>query len=153
MFKSQEIGSGFVLFQMIFEALQSELFRLTFHSPSSKISEFNLLKLSLSNSEPFLKGPSKRFKKKLFVFVAVFNEILKIIKQMHNFSRIPVASHEWTSIHWSRILFTVNIFSTILCYYSYKLPTTGSSHFIFEINIGTRRIRHRTTLNVNYYLV
>ena len=71
---------------------------------------FNLLKWSLSKSEPFLKGPSKRFKKKWFVSVTVFNKIFEIIKQMHNFSRIPVASHEWTSIHWSRILFTVNIF-------------------------------------------
>ena len=36
-FVSQEIGSSLVSFQMIFEALQSELFRFNFHSLSSKI--------------------------------------------------------------------------------------------------------------------
>ena len=45
-FSSQEIGSGLVSFKMIFEALQSELFRLNFPSLSSKtlkIWEFNLM--------------------------------------------------------------------------------------------------------------
>jgi len=27
--------------------------------------------------------------------------------------------------------------------------SSDSSHFIFEINVGKRRIRHRTTLNLN----
>ena len=45
MFSSQEIGSGLVSFQMIFEALQSELVRFDFHflrSKLQKIPEFNL---------------------------------------------------------------------------------------------------------------
>ena len=45
MFSSQEIGSGLVSFQMIFEALQSDLVRFDFHSLRSKlkkIPEFNL---------------------------------------------------------------------------------------------------------------
>ena len=45
-FSSQEIGSSLVSSESIFEALQSELFRLKFHAPSSKIlkaPEFNLL--------------------------------------------------------------------------------------------------------------
>ena len=44
-FGSQGIGSNLVSFQMIFEALQSELFRFKFHSLGfklQKISEFNL---------------------------------------------------------------------------------------------------------------
>ena len=44
-FSAQEIGSSLELFQMIFEALQFELFRFNFHSMSSKIlkiPEFNL---------------------------------------------------------------------------------------------------------------
>ena len=46
MFSSQEIGPSLVSFQMIFEALQSELFRFKFHSLGSKIlkiPEFNLV--------------------------------------------------------------------------------------------------------------
>ena len=46
MFSSQEISSGLVSFYMIFEALQSALFGLNFHSLSSKIlkiPEFNLV--------------------------------------------------------------------------------------------------------------
>ena len=42
---SQGIASSLVLFEMIFEALQSELFRFKFHAPSLKIlkiPEFNL---------------------------------------------------------------------------------------------------------------
>ena len=42
---SQGIASTLVLFEMIFEALQSELFRFKFHAPSLKIlkiPEFNL---------------------------------------------------------------------------------------------------------------
>ena len=45
MFDSQDISSGLVSFQMIFEALQSELLEFTFHSLSSeilKIPGFNL---------------------------------------------------------------------------------------------------------------
>ena len=37
-----EIGSGLVSFEMIFEALESELYSLDFHSLCSKIPEFNL---------------------------------------------------------------------------------------------------------------
>ena len=43
---SQGIASSLVLFEMIFEALQSELFRFKFHAPSLKIlkiPEFNLM--------------------------------------------------------------------------------------------------------------
>ena len=46
MFVSQEIGSGSVSFEIIFEALKSEPFRFTFHLLSSKIlkiSGFNLI--------------------------------------------------------------------------------------------------------------
>ena len=45
MFSSQEIGSSLVLFEMVFEALLSESFRIRFLSLSSKIqkiTEFNL---------------------------------------------------------------------------------------------------------------
>ena len=42
MFGSNEIGSGLVSFEMIFEALESELYSLDFHSLCSKIPEFNL---------------------------------------------------------------------------------------------------------------
>ena len=34
MFDSQEIGSGLVSFEMIFEALQTELLRFSFHTLS-----------------------------------------------------------------------------------------------------------------------
>ena len=37
MYDSQEISSGLISLRMIFEALQSELFRLNFYSLSSKI--------------------------------------------------------------------------------------------------------------------
>ena len=53
-FCSQEIGSGWVSFQMIFEALQFELFRFNFRSLSSKIlkiPEFNLL-IALNHLPP-----------------------------------------------------------------------------------------------------
>ena len=43
MFGSHGIGSSSVSFVMIFEALQSELFKFKFDSLSLKIPEFNLL--------------------------------------------------------------------------------------------------------------
>ena len=51
-FISQEIGSSLVLLQMIFGALQSELFRFKFHSVGSKVlnfPEFNLLILLIGS--------------------------------------------------------------------------------------------------------
>ena len=58
---SQGIASSLVLFEMIFEALQSELFRFKFHAPSLKIlkiPEFNLL---ISKTHEFLiKSKSKK---------------------------------------------------------------------------------------------
>ena len=30
--------------------------------------------------------------------------------------------------------------------------SVGSSHFIFEINVGKKRIRHRTTLKLNFQI-
>ena len=41
MFISQGIGSALISFRMIFQALESEIFRLHFLSLSSKIPEFN----------------------------------------------------------------------------------------------------------------
>ena len=55
---NHEIGSGLVSFEMIFEALQSELFRFKLYSMSSKIlkiPEFNLL-MENSNIEIDIKG-------------------------------------------------------------------------------------------------
>ena len=48
MFISQEIGLGLVSLEMIFEALQSEPFRLNFHSLSSKIPKIPDLSLVLN---------------------------------------------------------------------------------------------------------
>ena len=54
MFNSEDIGSSLVSLEMIFEALQSELFRFEFHTLSSKIlkiqTEFNLVMHSGSSS-------------------------------------------------------------------------------------------------------
>ena len=48
-FRSKEIGSRLVSFSMIFEALQSELFRFKFHSVSSKILKTQEINLYMSN--------------------------------------------------------------------------------------------------------
>ena len=54
---SRGIASSLVLFEMIFEALQSELFRFKFHAPSLKIlkiTEFNLpISYESHNNIPF----------------------------------------------------------------------------------------------------
>ena len=54
-FSSQEIGSGSISFEMIFEALQSELFRFKFQRLSSKILKFPEFNLFIG----VLNGPIK----------------------------------------------------------------------------------------------
>ena len=49
-FSTKEIGSSSVSFQMVFEALDSELFRFNFHSMSSKILKISVFNILMSNS-------------------------------------------------------------------------------------------------------
>ena len=60
MFGFQEIGSSLVSFQMILEALQSELFRFTFHLLNSKIVKIPGFNLTMTHFFYF-KGKSAVF--------------------------------------------------------------------------------------------
>ena len=76
MFSSQEIGSGSVSFQMIFEDLQSELVRFYFHllrSKLQKIPEFNLSMEDRTSSEKQLENCCNRFGTVLIITLIINN--------------------------------------------------------------------------------
>ena len=58
MISPQEIGSSLVSFEMIFQALQYDLLRFKFHSPSPKILKTPGFNLSIYNVDHFELGSS-----------------------------------------------------------------------------------------------
>ena len=86
MFVSQEIGSGSLSFEIIFEALKSEPFRFTFHLLSSKLLKIPGFNLIMCRVSIFVatQGSSNRFRMirntkrgQMIPILPGFNSILK----------------------------------------------------------------------------
>ena len=75
MFGSQEIGSGWVSFGMIFEALQSELLRFPFHSLGPKILKIPGFNLCITYFQ--INTMDRDFNKEILHLVDMLREVSK----------------------------------------------------------------------------